>query len=326
MAFGECDNRALLRRAIAIGASMKRGQFDDLAAFVAVADARNFRRAAIELGMSPSALSHAMKALEERLGYQLLSRTTRSVAPTRAGEALLTALRPALAAVDQELSRLRHARGDPTGTVRITTFKRAAVETILPMLPAFLGAYPAIQVEIDVSEGLTDVIGKRFDAGIRYGERIAKDMIALRLTPDLRMAVVGTPEYFAKRLKPRKPQDLKHHLCINYRLPTSQDFYPWSFERRGRRVQIRVGGQLIVNDADIVAESIRAGLGLGYVLSHLVHEPVAAGELISVLADWCPIRSGAFLYYPNRGKQTPAFAAFLEALRAHLAAQRPRPT
>ena len=219
---------------------MKRDELNDMAAFVAVADERSFTRAASKLGMSPSALSHAIKSLETRLGLRLLARTTRSVAPTEAGEGLLRALRPAFGDIEAELSRLNRFREKPSGTVRLTTFKHAAVAVVWPALPAFLDAYPDVRVELAIDDGLTDIVAGRFDAGIRFGEQVDKDMIAVRVGPDVRTAIVATPGYFVKYPPPQTPQDLGRHRCINYRLATAGGLLPWEFEKDGRRLQVRV--------------------------------------------------------------------------------------
>ena len=298
---------------------MGQTRFDDMAAFLAVADERSFTRAAAKLGMSPSALSHLVKGLESKLGLRLLARTTRSVAPTQAGEALLETIRPALASITAELSRLGGLRDRLAGSVRITTFKYAAASVIWPALPAFAAAYPDVKLEVTVDEGLTDIVAARYDAGIRFGEQLAKDMVAVRVGPDLRAAVVATPEYFARHPAPKTPQELDRHRCLNYRLATSGGLLPWEFERGGRRLQVRVEGPLICNDGDLITAAVLAGQGIGYTLEAQVAVHLAAGRLVRVLEAWSPLFPGCYLYYPSRRQATPALAAFVEVLRARAA-------
>lgn len=295
---------------------MKRDELNDLAAFVAVADATSFTRAASRLGMSPSALSHAMKALEGRLGVRLLARTTRSVRPTEAGERLLRTLRPALEDIGAGLTALGGLRDKPVGTVRITTFKHAATSVVWPVLPAFLTAHPGIRVEMTIDDGLTDIVASRYDAGIRFGEKVAKDMIAVRVGPDVRAAVVGSPGYLADHPVPRAPQDLAGHRCINYRFATAGGLYLWEFERGGRPLQLRVDGPLVLNDGDLILAAALAGQGIAYLFEDQVADHVAAGRLIRVLAEWCPPFPGYHLYYPSRRQTPPALAALVDALRS----------
>ncbi|MET0406008.1 MAG: LysR family transcriptional regulator, partial [Cystobacter sp.] len=262
---------------------MKRGELNDLLAFAAVARERNFTRAAAGLGISPSALSHAMRALEERLGVRLLARTTRSVAPTEAGERLLGFLEPALLGIEEGLASLDDWREVPTGSVRITTFSYAAQQVLAPKLPAFLRAHPGVQVEVNTDDGLTDIVAGGFDAGIRFGENVEKDMIAVRVGPDLRTLVVGTPGYFARHPKPKSPADLERHPCIGYRLKTSGGLLPWEFERDGREIKVHTRGPLVVNEGPLAAAAVRAGAGLGYMMDHEVAEDIAEGRLVQVL-------------------------------------------
>ena len=295
---------------------MKRDELNDLAAFVVVADEMSFTRAAAKLGMSASALSHAMRSLEDRLGLRLLARTTRKVSTTEAGERLLRTLRPAFEDISAELTALSELRDKPSGTVRITTFKHAATSILSPMLPGFLETYPDIRVEITIDEGLTDIVSSRYDAGIRFGEKVAKDMIAVRISSEVRWATVGSPAYFAHHPIPKTPQDLAEHCCINYRFITSGSLYPWEFERDGRSFQVRVDGSLIFNDSDLILAAALAGQGIGYLLEdHQIVELVAEGQLIQVLAEWCPIVSGYYLYHPNRRQIPPVLAALIGALR-----------
>ena len=293
---------------------MKRGDLDDLAAFAAVARARSFTRAAAELGLSPSALSHAMRSLEERLGVRLLARTTRSVAPTAAGERLLRSLDPALAELARGLSELADWRGVPSGAIRLTTFGYAARTILAPVLPRFLRDHPEISVEVIVEDRLVDVVAGGFDAGIRLGETVDRDMVAVAVGPALRTLVVGTPDYFATRPLPAVPADLEGHNCINYRLLGGGGLLPWEFEHDGRDIKFRPRGQLIVNDEQLAAAAVRAGAGLGYMLHHDVAAEIADGRLIQVLDAWCPSFPGCYLYYPSR-QVTPALRVLIDRLR-----------
>ncbi len=293
---------------------MRRDDLNDLSAFMAIAEARSFTRAASQLGMSPSALSHAMKALETRLGVRLLARTTRSVATTEAGERLLGTLRPALADIEGGLEALGRLRARPSGTVRLTTLKHAAETALWPRLPAFLDANPDVRVEIDVDDRLTDIVASRFDAGIRFGDTVAKDMIAVRIGPDIRSAIVGSPAYFAKRRLPQVPQDLAAHDCIGYRLPTSGKVLPWDFEKDGRTLQIKAEGRLVFNDEALTLTAVLDGQGLALALADRVADHVAAGRLVGVLADWCWTTTGYHLYHLSR-QPTPALAALIDVLR-----------
>lgn len=294
---------------------MRRDELSDLMAFLAVAEERSFTRAAAKLGTSQSALSHTVRRLEARLGLRLLTRTTRSVAPTQAGERLIETLRPAFDEIDGQLAALSELREKPAGTIRITTSKRA-VETILwPTLSRLLPEYPDIKVELAVDQSFTDIVAERFDAGVRLGEAVAKDMVAVPIGPDLRMAVVGAPAYFVGRSKPKTPHELTRHLCINLRLPTLGGLYAWEFEKDGRELRVRVDGQLVFNDPAMVLEAARDGFGLACVLEDYVAADVAAGRLVRVLEDWCAPFAGYHLYYPSRRQPSPAFALVVEALR-----------
>ena len=294
---------------------MVRQPVNDLLAFLAVARERSFTRAAAKLGVSQSALSHTIRGLEERLGLRLLSRTTRSVAPTQAGERLIRTVGPRLEEIDAELAALTELREMPAGTIRITTGEHAAEAVIWPVLARLLPRYPDIKVEVIVDYGLTDIVAERYDAGVRLGEQVAKDMIAVRIGPDFRMAVVGAPEYFAARPAPKKPQDLAGHEGINIRLPTYGGIYAWEFEKRGRALKVRVEGQLVFNNTALRLEAALAGLGLAYLPEDQVRAQLYDGRLIRVLADWCPPFSGYHLYYPSRRQPTPAFAVLVDALR-----------
>jgi DNA-binding transcriptional LysR family regulator len=294
---------------------MTRTSIDDLIAFFAVARERSFTKAAAKLGVSQSALSQTIRGVEARLGVRLLSRTTRSVAPTEAGERLLRTVGPHFDEIDAELEALSELRDKPAGTIRITATDNAADTILLPRLSKFLQDYPDIKVEIIVDYGLTDIVAQRYDAGVRPGEQIAKDMIAVRIGPDMRMAVVGAPSYFAKRSPPRTPQDLIGHNCINLRLPTYGSFYAWEFEKGNRELKVRVEGQLAFNGTPQMLNAALAGFGLAYVPEDLVQPDLAEGRLRRVLEDWCPPYAGYHLYYPSRRQSSPAFALVVDALR-----------
>jgi DNA-binding transcriptional LysR family regulator len=292
-----------------------RADAKDLHAFLAVARERSFTRAAAQLGVSQSALSHTIRGLEERLGIRLLTRTTRSVAPTDAGERLLRTIGPRFDEIDAEIAALSALRDKPAGTVRITAGEHAAVSVLWPRLAAFLPNYPDIAVEIMVDYGLTDIVAERFDAGVRDGEQVARDMIAVRIGPDLRMAVVGAPSYFARRAAPKTPQDLTGHDCINLRLPTHGGTYAWEFEKRGRELKVRVEGHLVFNNLALRLDAALAGLGVACLPEDQVEGHLAAGRLVRVLDEWCAPFAGYHLYYPSRRQPTPAFGLVLDALR-----------
>jgi DNA-binding transcriptional LysR family regulator len=294
---------------------MARQSIDDILTFLAVAEERSFTRAAAKLGVSQSALSHTIRGLEERLGLRLLTRTTRSVAPTEAGERLIRTAGPRLEEIDAELSSLSALRDKPAGIIRITAGEHAAQAVIWPALAKLLPRYPDIQVELIVDYGLTDIVAERYDAGVRLGEQVAKDMIAVRIGPDMRMAVVGSPAYFERNPKPKKPQELTGHHCINLRLPTYGGIYAWEFEKRGRAVKVRVEGQLVFNTIALRTEAALAGHGLAYLPEDQVKGQLASEQLTRVLADWCPAFSGYHFYYPSRRQNSPAFALLVEALR-----------
>jgi DNA-binding transcriptional LysR family regulator len=294
---------------------MPRENFNDLLAFVAVAKERSFTRAAAQLGVSQSALSHTVRGLEERLGLRLLTRTTRSVAPTEAGERLLRTAGPRLDEIEAEMAALGELRDKPSGTIRITAHDHAVRAVLWPALAQLLPDYPDIKVEIVIDYGLTDIVAERFDAGIRSGEMVAKDMIAVRIGPDMRSAVVGAPSYFVKRTRPKTPQDLTTHACINLRLPTHGGLYTWEFEKGGREIRVKVEGQLVFNGTAPMLDAALSGFGLAYVPENTVQTHLADGSLIRVLADWCPPYPGYHLYYPSRRQPTPAFALLVNALR-----------
>jgi DNA-binding transcriptional LysR family regulator len=289
--------------------------FHDVIAFLSVARERNFTKAAARLGVSQSALSHTIRALEARLGVRLLARTTRSVAPTEAGERLLANVAPRFDEIDAELAALSELREKPAGTIRITAGEHPASSILWPAIAKLLPDYPDIKVEVIVDQGLTDIVSERYDAGVRLGEQVDKDMIAVRIGPDMRMAIVGAPSYFVGRRKPKTPHDLTEHNCINLRLPTYGGVYAWEFEKEGRELRVRVDGQLVFNTIDLRLRAVLAGVGLACLPEELVGGPLASGELIRVLADWCPPFSGYHLYYPSRRQPTPAFVVLLDALR-----------
>ncbi|MGU3474619.1 LysR family transcriptional regulator [Methylobacterium sp. D48H] len=303
---------------------MRRGTLDDLAAFAAVARHRSFTRAAAEMGLSPSALSHTMRALEARYGVRLLARTTRSVALTPAGERLLRSVGPALEDVARGLDALAEWRGAPSGRLRLTTFAYAARAILEPRLPAFLIDHPAVSVEVIVDDPLTDIVAAGFDAGIRFGETVERDMVAVRVGPDLRTVVVATPDYFARHPRPESPADLEAHRCVNYRLVGGGGLLPWEFARDGREIRVRAAGQLVVNDGRLAAAAIRAGAGLGYMLEDEAADDLAAGRLVQALDAWCPSFPGCHLYYPDR-QVTPALRSLIDALRWREAPSPPGP-
>lgn len=292
---------------------MRPDQLGDLAVFAAIAADRSFTRAARRLGVTQSALSQTMKRLEGQLGFRLLARTTRSVAPTVAGERLLATLSPALAGLDGEIAALSQAQGAAIGTVRITTGKHAADTLLWPMLPSFMRRYPGIEVEVCVEDGMTDVVAGRFDAGIRLGERLEKDMIALAIGPPLRVAVVAAPGYLSDHPVPVAPADLTGHRCIAYG-DSHGDLSPWSFERDGLAVTVTPGRGPVFNDGDLLVAAALEGFGILYILEDLVTAPIADGRLIRVLEPWCEPFAGYHLYYPDR-RGTTAFELFKDALR-----------
>ena len=294
---------------------MGRENLNDLSAFVAVAQARSFTKAAAQLGISPSALSHAMRGLEERLGVRLLARTTRSVAPTEAGERLLTVFLPHLQGIKSELSALKLLRHIPAGTIRLTASEHAAYTVIYPVLARLAADYPEIKIEVNVDNMLVDLVAGRFDAGIRLGEHVERDMIAVRIAPDMRMAIVGTPAYFERHPRPETPQDLTQHECIGIRLPTHGGLLPWEFDKDGRSITVRVEGQLIFNTMSLALRAVLDGLGLGYCLDDMVAEAIADGRLIRVLEDWCEPFPGYHIYYPSRRQLSPALRLLIDALR-----------
>jgi DNA-binding transcriptional LysR family regulator len=294
---------------------MSRVDFNHLQAFILVARERSFTRAAAQLGVTQSALSHTIRGLEARLGVRLLTRSTRGVAPTEAGERLYATLEPHFEGIAGGLAALGDLRDKPAGTIRITAHDHAASTVLWPRLSPLLPAYPDLRIEIDINYGMIDIVAERFDAGVRLGDQVAKDMIALRIAPDLKMTVVGSPSYLARRPAPLVPQDLTAHGCINMRLPTHGGLYAWEFERDGKGLQVQVAGQAIFNTTPQTLQAALDGHGLAYVPDDLAAGHVAAGRLQRVLEDWCPTFPGYHLYYPSRRQASPAFALVVEALR-----------
>jgi DNA-binding transcriptional LysR family regulator len=290
---------------------MRQSNFNDLQAFLVVARVGSFTKAAGELGISQSALSQTIRGLEARLGLRLLTRTTRSVA----GERLLTNIGPRFEEVEAELAALSELRDKPAGHVRLSMAEHAAITVVWPKLEKVLPQYPEVKVEINIDYGFTDIVAQRFDAGVRLGEALAKDMIAVRIAPDLRMAVVGAPAYFAKRPPPSMPQELAAHDCINLRLPTLSGLYAWEFEKDGHELRVHVEGQLTFNSSTPRVRAALAGCGLAFVPEDMVAAHVARGELLRVLEDWCPSYTGYHLYFPERRQASPAFRVVVDALR-----------
>lgn len=294
---------------------MSRTTINDLLAFLAIARERSFTKAAAKLGVSPSALSHTLRSLEERIGLRLLTRTTRSVAPTEAGERLLRTVGPRFDEIDAELAALSELREKPAGTIRITTGEHAADTILWPAVARLLPDYPDINVEVVIDYGLSDIVTQRYDAGIRFGEQLEKDMIAVRIGPDMRMAVVGAPHYLAARPTPVAPPDLTGHDCINMRLPTYGGLYAWEFDKDGREVKVRVEGRLVFNTIPPILNAALAGFGLAYLPEDMVIPHLVEGRLVRVLEDWCHPFSGYHLYYPSRRQSSPAFTVLIDALR-----------
>lgn len=294
---------------------MLKENFNELQVFLVVARERSFTKAAGKLGVSQSALSHAIKALEERLNVRLLTRTTRSVAPTEAGERIITCLEPRLADLEQVLESVIQIDGPASGNIRLSAGEHAARSLVWPKLKPFLRQYPNINVELVVDNGFVNIVEGRFDAGIRLGESVDKDMIAVKIGPDMRMAVVGAPSYFAANPEPETPQDLQHHRCINMRLPTAGGLYHWEFEREGKPFRVRVDGQVTLNLLSERLDAALSGFGIACVPEDMIQPHIKSGELIQVLQSWCPSFPGYYLYYPSRKQHTPAFALMIDALR-----------
>lgn len=289
--------------------------FNDLIAFITVAKAKSFTKAAAQMGISQSALSHTVKGLEARLGIRLLTRTTRSVSPTEAGHRLLQSIAPRFEEICSELAALTEFRDKPTGTIRITTAEHAARFVLWPKLRDFLPNYPDIKIEINIDYGLTDIAAQNYDAGVRLGDQVAKDMIAVRIAPDMHMVVVATPEYFARSSAPLHPSDLSNHCCINLRFPTHGNLMIWEFEKEGHTINVKVDGQLLFNNGSSILTAALAGFGLAYLPKDMVQEHIESGRLVSVLEDWCPTFPGYHLYYASRKHTTLAFTLLVDALR-----------
>ena len=296
---------------------MQRAAVSDLSAFVAVATHRSFSRAAAELGLSPSALSHTVRSLEERLDLRLLNRTTRSVAPTEAGERLLERLRPALRDIDDALEDANAFRAKPAGRLRLNVPRSAALLLLAPVMTRFIKAYPQMRLEITTEDRLVDIVASGYDAGVRFGESVERDMVAVRIGPDLRMAVVGSPAYFRRHPKPVKPRDLHGHACIRFRLP-SGGIYRWEFEKKGEVLEVEVDGPLTLGDQQVMLQAALDGAGLAIVLESHARPHLKARQLVRVLADWCPPFPGYFLYYPSRRQVPAGLRAFIDMMRQEL--------
>jgi DNA-binding transcriptional LysR family regulator len=294
---------------------MKRVRSTDLAIFLAIANHRSFRKAAVELAVTPSALSHALRAIEERLEVRLVNRTTRGVALTEAGERLFDRIRPAFLDIDAALDDLDTFRGQPYGKLRINAPRAAAKLVLLPIVSRFLKAHPSVEVDIVIDDALIDMVSSGFDAGIRFGESIAADMIAIPIGPRHSFAVVGTPGYFEGRGRPQTPHDLKDHVCIRFRFAGGA-FYHWEFERGGIELEIEVRGPLTLGDQDIMRDAVLQGDGLGYLFEDQVRDEIETGKLVRVLEDWCPYYPGFFLYYPSRRQLPTALRAFIDFVKA----------
>lgn len=289
--------------------------YNELAAFVVVARELSFTRAAAKLGVSQSALSQTIRGLEERIGLRLLTRTTRSVAPTEAGRRLFETLAPRFEEIEQELGALSQLRDRPAGSLRINAGEHAAISVLQPALRKIVSENPDVRVEIIVDYGLTDIVAQGFDAGVRLGDQVAKDMIAVRIGPDMRMAVVGSPDYFTRYPVPRTPQDLTSQNCIGIRLPTYGGIFPWDLDKDGHEVNVRIEGQLVFNNISLRLSSALDGLGLAYLPEDQVLEHIEAGRLVRVMGDWCGQFPGYHLYYPSRRHTSPAFQLLVETLR-----------
>ena len=294
---------------------MAREQFNDLLWFLAVAEERSFTRAAAKLGIAQSTLSHTIKRLEARMGIRLLTRTTRSVAPTEAGERLRQSLGPRIAEIEAEIAALTAFRDKPAGRIRITLSDHALTSVVWPKLRPVLAQYPDIEVELAVDNGFRNIVEDGFDAGVRLGEGIEKDMIAVRIGPDWRLVAVAAPAYFAAHPVPTHPRDLVGHTCINHRQETAGGRYAWEFERDGEELRVRVDGQLTFNSTQAMIDPVLTGYGIAYVPEDLVAGHIAAGELVLVLGDWSPAFAGYYIYYPSRRQTLPAFKVVIDALR-----------
>lgn len=294
---------------------MKRDELGDLIAFLVVSEERSFTRAAARLSTSQSSLSHTVRRLEERMGVRLLIRTTRNVAPTEAGEQLAETLRPAFNEIDAKVSAISALRQRPAGLIRITTSRHAAQTILMPTVKQLMKNYPEVSIELSVDQRLTDLVAERYDAGVRLGEQVEKDMVAVKIGPDLRMAVVGSQKYFKTHPKPQTAHDLTKHVCINLRLPTLGGIYAWELEKDGRAVNVRVDGQFTCNDVSMIIDAALDGQGLACLPDDQFDSLIDDGQLVRVLEDWCPPFPGYHLYYPSRRQISPAFSLLVDALR-----------
>lgn len=294
---------------------MKREDLNDMLWFLAVAEERSFTKAAARLGTSQSTLSQTIKRLETRMGLRLLARTTRSVAPTDAGERLMRTLAPRITEIEADIDDLMAVRDKPSGRVRITLANYALESLVWPKLRHILREYPDIKLELNSDDGMNNIVAERFDAGVRLGESVDKDMIAVRIGPDWRLVVVGSPGYFAEHPAPLHPEELIHHICINQRHVSSGGLYAWEFARDGREMRIRVDGQLTFNGSYAQVDAALSGYGLAYLPESIVAPHIASGSLLQVLDDWSPLFSGYYLYYPSRRQNSPAFSVIIDALR-----------
>lgn len=294
---------------------MRREDLADMAAFMAVAEEGSFTRAAARLGVSQSALSHTLRKLEGRLGLRLLTRTTRKVSTTEAGARLLEAVRPAIDQIDRQLANLSDLRDRPSGTIRITTPEHAAQTVLWPVINQFLADYPDVQIELNAEDSLTDIVAERYDAGVRLGEQVNKDMIAVRIGPPLRMAVIAAPAYLEAHGRPKSPHELTSHKCINLRMRSSKAILIWEFENGGQSLNVRVEGQVTLNTMPLVLEAVRAGHGIAYVLEDRAAPLLESGAALRLLDKWCEPFAGYHLYYPSRRQSTPAFSLLVDALR-----------
>ncbi|MBP2200010.1 LysR family transcriptional regulator [Pantoea cypripedii] len=294
---------------------MLRENFNDLIYLVMVAREQSFTRAAAKLGVSQSALSHSIRGLEERLNTRLLTRTTRSVAPTEAGERLIQNVGPMIIDIEKALLQLTDEQGKPSGNIRITAGEHALASTLWPLLKPFLQAYPEVNIELSVDNTLMDIVSGRFDAGVRLGEQVEKDMVAVRIGPDWRMVVVASPDYFAQNGIPETPYELQNHNCINMRLPTLGGIYNWEFSKDGKEIRVKVEGQLIFNNLASRVDAALTGMGIAYVPEDSARKYIDEGKLQVVLDDWCAPFAGYYLYYPSRKQHTAAFSKLIEAVR-----------
>jgi DNA-binding transcriptional LysR family regulator len=302
--------------AVRVLLTMKREDLNDMLWFLAVAEARSFTKAAAKLGTSQSTISHTIKKLEARIGLRLLTRTTRSVVPTEAGERLIRSLAPRIEELETEIDELMESRDKPVGTVRITLSDYAQESVVWPKLRPLLRQYPDIKVELNSDNGFRDIVEEKFDAGVRLGESVDKDMIAVRIGPDWRLVAVASPDYLSSREMPKTPQELVGHICINHRQARAGGLYAWEFEKDGREVRVRVDGQLTFNTSYAMIDAAVAGYGIAYVPESLVTAEIASGRLVQMLDDWCPLFPGYYLYYPSRRQNAPAFRIVVDALRA----------